>query len=180
VTEALLHLGKQVHFMLNENAFWPLRRDPEMMEDVGRRLSDKGVHVVGSQEIHAMARSGENTVRVQVDRQTIRVGMVGAFYGLVPHVGFLARSGLPLDRGLLVDEYLNTGFEGIYATGDCAQVYHPELRDYWVSIGHENAVNLGRLAAINLVGGKVRAEAAKESLLDIEGVKVNTSWWSEF
>ena len=72
-----------------------------------------------------------------------------------------------------MDEYLNAGFEGIYATGDCAQVYHPELGDYWVSIGHDNAVNLGRLAAMNLVGGKIPAEVGKERLFDIQGIKVN-------
>jgi nitrite reductase (NADH) large subunit len=180
VTDALLYLGKQVHFVLNPDAFWPLRYDREMVEDVAHRLSQRGVRVIGSKEIRAMARNTENTIRVQTGRRSIHVGMVGAFYGLAPQVGFLARSGLLLDRGVLVDEYLSTGFEGIYATGDCAQVYHPELRDYWISIGHENAMSLGRLAAINLVGGEVRAEAAKESLLEIEGVKVNTSWWSEF
>ena len=106
--------------------------------------------------------------------------MIGAFFGLVPDIRFLAGCGLRIDRGILVDEYLNAGFEGIYATGDCAQVYHPELGDYWVSIGHDNAVNLGRLAAMNLVGGKIPAEVGKERLFDIQGIKVNTSWWTDF
>jgi NAD(P)H-nitrite reductase large subunit len=119
-------------------------------------------------------------IRVQLDHRTIQVGMIGAFYGLTPNVRFLARSGLPLDRGILVDEYLNTGFEGIYATGDCAQVYHSDIRDYWVSIGHDNAVSLGRLAAANLLGDRAKAKVAKETILDVQGVKVNTSWWWEF
>jgi len=180
VTRALLHLGKKVHFMLNPDAFWPLRCNQGMLEDVAHRLSEKGVHVIASHRIRAATRLRENAIQVQFDDQTIQVGMIGAFYGLVPRVGFLARSGLPLDRGILVDEYLNTGVEGIYATGDCAQVYHKEIRDYWVSIGHENAVNLGRLAATNLVGGRVKAEVAKETILDVQGVKVNTSWWWDF
>jgi NADPH-dependent 2,4-dienoyl-CoA reductase/sulfur reductase-like enzyme len=79
-----------------------------------------------------------------------------------------------------VDETLSTGFENIYATGDCAQVYHPEIRDYWVSIGHSNAVSLGRTAALNLLGGKRKAEVPKESLFDVDGIKVNNSWWMEF
>jgi NADPH-dependent 2,4-dienoyl-CoA reductase/sulfur reductase-like enzyme len=79
-----------------------------------------------------------------------------------------------------VDEYLNTGFEGVYATGDCAQIYHPAIQDYWVSIGHDNAVSLGRTAALNLLGGKVEAKVAKESIFEVHGIKVNTSWWAEF
>jgi NADPH-dependent 2,4-dienoyl-CoA reductase/sulfur reductase-like enzyme len=115
-----------------------------------------------------------------VDDQKIEVSMIGAFFGLVPDIRFLARSGLTIDRGVLVDEYLNAGFEGIYATGDCAQIYHPQIRDYWVSIGHENAVALGRTAALNLAGGKVRADVDMESIYDVKGIKVNTSWWAEF
>jgi NADPH-dependent 2,4-dienoyl-CoA reductase/sulfur reductase-like enzyme len=117
---------------------------------------------------------------VHIDDQDINVGLIGAFFGLVPDIKFMVGSGLRIDRGILTDEYLNTGFEYVYATGDCAQIYHPEIRDYWVSIGHDNAVNLGRIAALNLVGGKVPAEVKKESIYDVQGVKVNTSWWTEF
>ena len=106
--------------------------------------------------------------------------MIGAFFGLVPDVRFLTGAGLRIDRGILVDEYLNTGFEGVYATGDCAQIYHPAIQDYWVSIGHDNAVSLGRTAALNLLGGKVEAKVAKESIFEVQGIKVNTSWWAEF
>jgi hypothetical protein len=49
-----------------------------------------------------------------------------------------------------------------------------------VSIGHDNAVSLGRIAAQNLVGEKVQVEVTGESIYDVQGVKVNTSWWTEF
>ena len=115
-----------------------------------------------------------------IDEREIRVGLIGAFFGLVPDIGFLTRSGLAIDRGILVDETLGTGFDGIYATGDCAQIYHPKIRDYWVSIGHDNAVALGRTAALNLLGGHYETEVPPESIFDARGIKVNTSWWMEF
>jgi NADPH-dependent 2,4-dienoyl-CoA reductase/sulfur reductase-like enzyme len=127
-----------------------------------------------------MARLAKHRYEIEVNSKKIQAGMIGAFFGLVPDIRFLAGCGLRIDRGILVDEYLNAGFEGIYATGDCAQVYHPELGDYWVSIGHDNAVNLGVLAAMNLVGGKIRAEVEKERIFDVQGIKVNTSWWTQF
>jgi NADPH-dependent 2,4-dienoyl-CoA reductase/sulfur reductase-like enzyme len=79
-----------------------------------------------------------------------------------------------------VDEYLNCGFEGVYATGDCAQIFHPEINDYWVSIGHDNAKFLGKVAALNLLGGKIEVDIARESIFEVQGIKVNTSWWTEF
>ena len=180
VTRALIALGKEVYFMLDENAFWPLRCNDAMFQTVSGRLSRKGVKTFYNCKLKGMAQASEHVLEVRVGADLLEVGLVGAFFGLSPDIGFLARSGLPLDRGLLVDDTLNTGVEGIYATGDCAQVFHPEIRDYWVSIGHDNAIALGRTAALNLLGERLRVDVAAESLFDVQGIKVNTSWWMEF
>lgn len=179
-TKALLHLHKEVFFMLDQNAFWPLRPNDVLFDEVDQRLTEKGIQVLKCRKLMSVARISDHLYRVQTDDEQIEVGMIGAFFGLVPDIRFLARSGLTIDRGILVDEYLNTGFEGIYATGDCAQIYHPGIRDYWVSIGHDNAVALGRIAAMNLVGERRKAEVDKESINEVQGIKVNTSWWAEF
>ncbi|MFC1822397.1 NAD(P)/FAD-dependent oxidoreductase [Thermodesulfobacteriota bacterium] len=180
VTKALLHLGKKVFFLLDEDAFWPLRTSQDLIDEISDRLTRKGVEVLQYGRLKSMVRLSDNHVEVEVDKQKIRVGMIGAFFGLVPNIQFLARSGLRVDRGILVDEYLNCGYEGVYATGDCAQIYHPEIHDYWVSIGHDNAKFLGNVAALNLLGGTVEVEVAKESIFEVQGIKINTSWWTEF
>jgi NADPH-dependent 2,4-dienoyl-CoA reductase/sulfur reductase-like enzyme len=117
---------------------------------------------------------------VTIDDKRLEVGMIGAFFGLRPDIHFLSSSGLRMERGVLVDEYLSTGFEGLFAAGDCAQVYHREIRDYWVSIGHDNAAALGRIAALNLLGCRVPTNVSALSIFDVQGVKANTSWWTEF
>lgn len=180
VTEALLHLKKKVYFMLNEDAFWPLRWDEALFEKVGQKLKAKGVNVLACRNIHAVEQQGDNTIEVLIDEEKVVVNMIGAFFGLVPDIRFLARSGLQIDRGILADETLNTGFHDVYAAGDCAQIYHPAIKDYWVSIGHENAVQLGRVAALNLLGGRVAATVEQECISDVQGIRVNTSWWEEF
>jgi 3-phenylpropionate/trans-cinnamate dioxygenase ferredoxin reductase component len=180
VTKALLHLRKRVFFLMNEQAFWPLRFDADLMRGVSGQLTERGVEVIPFGGLGGLFREPDGKIRVLAADRTLQVEMVGAFFGLAPDIRFLARSGFSMDRGILVDEYLNTGFEGIFATGDCAQVYHPGLRDYWVSIGYENAVTLGRIAASNLAGRRVRARAPAESIFKVQGVNVNTSWWVEF
>jgi NAD(P)H-nitrite reductase large subunit len=180
VTRALLAMGKRVFFMLNEDAFWPLRSSEALFAEVSRKLADRGVEVLPHGRLRSIARLSDDAYEVLVDGHKIRAGMIGAFFGLVPDVQFLVGSGLRIDRGILVDEYLHAGFEGVYATGDCAQIFHPALRDYWTSIGHDNAVSLGRTAALNLVGGKIQAPVVKESIFEVQGVKVNTSWWTEY
>lgn len=180
VTKALLHLGKKVHFMVNEDAFWPVRYENAMFEALAEKLEKKDVEVLPYSRLKGMARFSDHVLQATLDDRKIEVGIVGAFFGLVPNIRFLVRCGLRIDRGVLVDEYLNTGFSNVYASGDCAQIYHPEIRDYWVSIGYSNAATLGQIAALNLLGGRVEAEVPMESIFDVQGIRVNTSWWMEF
>ena len=179
-TKALLSLGKHVIFVLDHGAFWPVKFDNEVREVVTGNLEKLGVEVVPCQKIRSIACVHEDLCDVETDAGRKEAGVVGAFFGLVPNVKFLARSGLAIERGILVDEYLKTPFDHIYAAGDCAQVYQPHIKDYWVSIGYDNALDLGRIAATNLVGGHVSAEASLESIYTVEGITVNTSWWQEF
>jgi NAD(P)H-nitrite reductase large subunit len=180
LTKALIHLRKKVTFILNEDAFWPLRYDDKLFKEADQRLTAKGIKVLYDRHIKKIEQLADGTNRVQVDDQVLQVGMVGAFFGLVPDIGFLAKSGLRIDRGILVDKHLNVGVANIYAAGDCAQIYHPEIKDYWISIGYENARMLGRTAALNLNCGCLAEEVKPESIFAVQGININTTWWSEF
>jgi len=177
-THQLIGMGKKVLFAINENSFWPMNFSKNLYNGVSERLVKRGVTVLDYSRIRSMSNLPEGGIEMRTGKETVSADIIGAFFGMVPDVGFLARSGLKLDRGILVDEYLNTGFKGVYATGDCAQVYHPEINDYWISIGHDNAVALGKTAALNLVGEKIKVEP--ERVFDVQGVRVNSSWWMEF
>jgi NAD(P)H-nitrite reductase large subunit len=179
LTKALLSLGKKVSFVLCEDSFWPVPFTPEVREQAEKKLRDRGVQILPCNRIDRVTRIAPNRFEVKAEDISVEVGVVGAFYGLRPNVKFLARSGLGIERGILVDEYLKTRFDSVYAAGDCAQVYNPSLRDYWVSIGYENARNLGRIAALNLLGGMYRADVAAASIFQVNGIAVNTSWWTE-
>ena len=180
VTKALISMGKRVSFVLCAEAFWPLRMNEEIRREAASRLLEYGVEVLSCRAIKRITRIDDHRVEVQTDDVSVQPGLVGAFYGLVPDVQFLARSGLDIERGILVDEYLRTHVPDVYAAGDCAQVYHPDLKDYWVSIGHANATYLGRIAALNLLGGRVAAEVAPTSIFRVDGINANVSWWLEF
>ena len=52
--------------------------------------------------------------------------------GVSPNVGFLTGSGIRIDKGILVNRYLETNFPYIYALGDCAQQQE--------AIGNRNAI----------------------------------------
>ena len=177
MTETLLRMGREVLFMIDRDSFWPLSLADEIRDGFAERLKKHGAEVIIDDEITGIdeAKPGyEVTTRRE---RKISCGMVGAFFGLVPNVDFLFSSGLDIDRGILVDDHLQTSDPDVWAAGDCAQIWNPAINNYWVSIGWENARILGEVAAMNMLGESATAGAPKECALEYEGIKVNTSWW---
>jgi NADPH-dependent 2,4-dienoyl-CoA reductase/sulfur reductase-like enzyme len=180
LTKSLLKLEKQVKFILDEGCFWPVGFNENICEQATSSLRARGVEVMEGRRVRRINRLKDNRIEVETDAESPAADIVGAFFGLVPDIGFLTNTGLSIERGVLVDEHLQTRYDRVYSAGDCAQVYHPEMRNYWVSIGYDNAVGLGRIAAMNLLGGSQTAEVRPTRIFDVDGIKVNTSWWTEF
>ena len=178
---ALLKKGRSVTFMVDRDSFWPLELTKERRDELAQGLTRKGARVLADDVMVgvAEAQGGGYEVTTRAGAK-IRCDLVGAFFGLVPDVGFLLGSGLDLERGILVNETLQTNYPDVWAAGDCAQVYNPDIRNYWVSIGWGNAERLGEVAARNVLGQTVQAGRPAESALRFGGITVNTSWWKDF
>ena len=57
--------------------------------------------------------------------EEIACQFVGLTPGVSPNVDFLKESELNIERGIVVNEFLETNIPDVYAAGDCAQVAEP-------------------------------------------------------
>ncbi len=80
--------------------------------------------------------------------------------GVQPNVEFLEGSGIEIDNGILIDEYLRTNIPNIYAAGDAAQGFDFSTGEQSVHIIQPTAADHGRTAALNMMGRKSKFQGS--------------------
>ena len=72
--------------------------------------------------------------------------------GIAPDTALAESAGLEADRGILIDENCQTSHPDIYAAGDVANWFHPDL-GHRLRVEHwDNALNQGAAAAKSMLG----------------------------
>ncbi|MGW1786381.1 NAD(P)/FAD-dependent oxidoreductase [Streptomyces sp. NPDC002143] len=88
-----------------------------------------------------------------VDGRFVPADTVVVGVGVRPEIGWLAGSGLPVERGVLVDGSMRTARPEVVAVGDCAAWWSHRygrrlLVEHW-----DSALNAPKVAAASLLGG---------------------------
>jgi 3-phenylpropionate/trans-cinnamate dioxygenase ferredoxin reductase component len=112
---------------------------------------DHGTSMIFEDRVAAFEGAGR-VERVTTERgRRVECDFVVVGLGTEPVTDLLAHTGVGIDNGVVVDEYLRTGVEGIFAAGDVANHYHPvfgrRIRvEHW-----QNALEQGPAAARNML-----------------------------
>ena len=103
---------------------YPLDRlvTPEMGEVIRASLEQSGVNWHLSQSVERVDQDDDSFVLTLNNGEHLKSDVVLSAVGLRPHVDLAKAAGLRVDRGILVDKFLATSAESIYALGDCAEV----------------------------------------------------------
>ncbi|MCF8463426.1 MAG: FAD-dependent oxidoreductase [Flavobacteriales bacterium] len=116
-----------VTFLVREASFWEDVLPKEESEMINRHIRSHHVDLRLKTDLKEIL-SDENGIARAVltgDGEEISCQFVGLTVGVHPNISFLKNSGIETDKGILVNEKLQTNFSNIYALGDCAQLRMP-------------------------------------------------------
>lgn len=153
LVEGLLARGMRVHYLLRGDRYWSNVLDAHESRIIEARLQQEGV------TLHHQAELGEvtgkngrvNGVRL-ADGQALKCSLLAYAIGIRPRLELAGQAGLSVERGILVDEHLQTSAEDIYAAGDVAQAYDPVSGKSMVDSLWNPARGQGHAAGLNMAG----------------------------
>lgn len=153
LVEGLVSRGVRVHYLLRGDRYWGNVLDEQESRIVEHRLQEEGVKLHYHAEIvEVTGKKGRiNGVRL-VDGKSLKCDLVAYAIGIRPRLELAKQTGLETDRGILVNEYLQTNDPDIYAAGDVAQVYDPASGRSVLDSLWGVARQQGHAAGLNMAG----------------------------
>jgi len=114
---------------------------------------DQGIKVLTSTRVTEIV-SADGSLAVKSDGgETIAADVIICATGVRSNTAFLDGSGVEVDMGIVVDDFMQTSVADIYAAGDVAQGRDLSTGDYYVQAIQPTAVEHGKLAAQSMAHG---------------------------
>jgi len=116
-----------VTFLVRENSFWNGVLPAEESAMINRHIFENHIDLRLETELKEIVDDGNGKACAAITNKGDRVdcGFVGLTAGVHPNTDFLKESGIEMQRGIMVNEFLETNIPNIYAIGDCAQMENP-------------------------------------------------------
>ena len=134
------------------------RMVPRMMNAAGGAMiknwcKSKGVEVLTSTRVDSIAPGKEAKFAVKLDNgDTLNADLIITATGVESIIDFLEGSGVDTDKGVLVNDRLQSSIPEVYAAGDVAQGKDFSLNDSAIHAIQPTASEHARIAALNMAG----------------------------
>ena len=191
VLEALAARGVQLTVVEMGDRMVPRMMNPTAGTMIRRWCEAKGIRVLTGTKIKSLQNvaaeksrgifgflkrkeptDSRDTLDVELDSgEMLAAHLVVVSAGVKPNVDFLENSGIKIDRGIMVDRYMRTSVNDIYAAGDVAQGYDFSTKAHDVHAIQPTASEHGRIAAMNMAGHNIQYNGSLQmNVLDTVGL----------
>ncbi|MDF2501177.1 MAG: nasB [Anaerosporomusa subterranea] len=141
---------------------------------IATQVQEKGVKLALGTSVERIEQTPDGKVcGIRVDGQNLACDLVIMAVGVRANVELARTAGLNVERGIVVNEFMQTSEESIFAAGDVAEVVDtlsglPVVPAIW-----PEAVEQGLIAARNMAGVKaIRIDGAALNSVEIAGMPI--------
>jgi NADPH-dependent 2,4-dienoyl-CoA reductase/sulfur reductase-like enzyme len=123
MVEMLQSRNISVTFLVREASFWNLVLPAQESDLINRHIREHHVDLRLGTELKEIISDKNGRVKsiVTGTGEEIPCQFVGLTVGVSPNIDFIKESSLEVNRGIQVNQYLETNIPNVYAIGDCAE-----------------------------------------------------------
>ncbi|MFH1815105.1 MAG: FAD-dependent oxidoreductase [Pseudomonadota bacterium] len=180
IMEALASRGVKLDIVEMGDRMVPRMMTSKAGSMIARWVEQKGVTVHTNARVAAIRQDGDALVATLGDGKEVVADLIIAAAGVKPNTAFLEGSGVACATGILIDERCETNVPGVFAAGDVAEAIDFSTGERLVNAIQPNAVDQGRVAAMNMAGRSSRSQGTMAiNVLDTLGL-ISASfgqWW---
>ncbi len=143
--------GLQTTVIAKNKLLYNLLESPEISSFFANYYRSRGVEILLGQAVTALHGDTSVTGVATDGGIVVPCDLVAIGAGVEPDVGCLEGSGLELNDGVVVNQYLQSADKNVFAAGDVARFYDPVCCRHRRIEHWDNAVKQGRIAAQNML-----------------------------
>ncbi len=119
---------------------------------VNKFYEQKGVEMLSGEKIVGIEKKGSQYSVKTADKKYIAADGIVAGIGTMPNIELAKAAKLEISDGILVNEFLQTSNQDVYAAGDVAAFFNPSLEKRIRAEHEDNANVMGSTAGRNMAG----------------------------
>ena len=152
VAAALRIAGRDVTMLIPEAGIGARVYPADLSRFLVDYYREQGVDVRTGEGLASLTQSAGKVVVKTTRGDEIPVDVIVAGLGIQPNVDIAEQAGVHVENGIVVDEMLRTNVPDIFAAGDVANFYNPQLGTR-IRVEHEdNANSMGAAAGKSMAG----------------------------
>lgn len=147
-----------VTMLVRESNYWNNVLPEEEATIISNHIRSRNIDLRLNTNLKEIINDGEGNACGVITAETeekINCGYVGLTAGVSPNIGWLKDSELNTNRGIVVNKYLQTNIDGVYAIGDCAELSEPIKGRRPIEAVWYTGRMMGETAAYNIMDHKV-------------------------
>ena len=153
---------RDITLLVLEDYFWQGKLDEVSSKVLSSTLEKNGIKILTNREVARIDFDNSNNQSKVVTKkgEVFPADVVGVGVGIRTGLSWLSGSGIKTNRGIVVNEYLETNIPDVYAAGDCAEFWDVIFERQHIMGNWANATNQGSAVGKTMIGERTVFETA--------------------